>query len=78
MCTLCIGGILIGKKSGFPATIAEVLDPKRLREGMNKTGHMKGLTHSNDKTHIKRARWLMTNWKNFIFLSQLYTKEEET
>jgi hypothetical protein len=32
----------------------------------------------NDKTHIERARRLMTNWQNFIFLSQLYTKEEET
>jgi hypothetical protein len=28
------------------AGIAEVLDPKGLRAGMNKTGHMKGLTHS--------------------------------
>jgi hypothetical protein len=32
----------------------------------------------NDKTHIERARELMTNWQNFIFLSKLYTKEEET
>jgi hypothetical protein len=32
----------------------------------------------NDKTHIERARKLMTNWQNFIFLSKLYTKEEET
>jgi hypothetical protein len=32
----------------------------------------------NDKTHIERARRLMTNWQNFLFLSQLYTKEEET
>jgi hypothetical protein len=29
-----------------PAGIADVLDPKGLRERMNKTGHMKGLTHS--------------------------------
>jgi hypothetical protein len=28
-----------------PAGITEVLDPKGLRAGMNKTGHMKGLTH---------------------------------
>jgi hypothetical protein len=61
------------------ARIAEVLDPKGLRVGMNKTGHAKGLTQEgNDKTHIKRASRLMTNWQNFIFLSQLYTKEEET
>jgi hypothetical protein len=26
--------------------IAEVLDPKGLKKGMIKTGHMKGLTHS--------------------------------
>jgi hypothetical protein len=46
---------------------------------MNKTGHMKGLTQEeNDKTLIKRASRLMTNWQNFIFLSQLYTKKEET
>jgi hypothetical protein len=27
--------------------------------------------------HIDRAGRLMTNWQNFIFLSKLYTKEEE-
>jgi hypothetical protein len=60
--------------------IAEVLDPKGLRKGMNKTRHTKGLSHSggNDKTHIERASRLMTNWQNFIYLSKLYTKEEET
>jgi hypothetical protein len=31
-----------------------------------------------DKTNIKRASRLMTKWENFIFLIQLYTKEEET
>jgi hypothetical protein len=31
-----------------------------------------------DKTHIERASRLMTNWQDFIFLSKLYTKEEET
>jgi hypothetical protein len=29
-----------------PAGIAEILDPKGLKKGMNKTGHMKGVTHS--------------------------------
>jgi hypothetical protein len=59
--------------------ITEVLDPEGLKNGMNKTGHMKGLTQEgNNKTHIKRASRLMTNWQNFIFLSTLCTKEEET
>jgi hypothetical protein len=30
----------------YVARITEVLDPKGLRAGMNKTGHTKGLTHS--------------------------------
>jgi hypothetical protein len=34
------------KKDTLPAGITEVLDPKVLKKGMNKTGHMKGLTHS--------------------------------
>jgi hypothetical protein len=44
------------------------------------TGHRKdSLTQKGkDKTHIERASRLMTNWQNFIFLSKLYTKEEET
>jgi hypothetical protein len=61
------------------ARITEVLDPKGLNAGMNKTRHTKGLTQEgNDKTHIERARRLMNNWQNFNFLSKLYTKEEET
>jgi hypothetical protein len=51
---------------GSVAGIAEVLNLKGLRAGMNRQ----------DKTHIKRASRLMTNWQNLIFLSQLYTKEE--
>jgi hypothetical protein len=63
----------------YSARITEVLDPKGLKKGMNKTGHMKGLTQEgNDKIHIESANRLMTNWQNFIFLSKLYTKEEET
>jgi hypothetical protein len=52
------------------------------------TGTLPGLQRSStqkgsgkewaDKTHIERARSLMTNCKFFIFLSKLYTKEEET
>jgi hypothetical protein len=30
----------------YIAGIADVLDPKGLKKGMNKTGHTKGLTHS--------------------------------
>jgi hypothetical protein len=61
------------------AAITEVLDPKGLRAGMNKTGHTKRLTQEgNDKTCIERARRLMTTWQSFIFLSQLYTRDEET
>jgi hypothetical protein len=61
----------------FAAGIAEVLDLKGFREGINRQDTQKdSLTQeSNDKTHIER---LMTNWQNFIFLSKLYTKEEET
>jgi hypothetical protein len=69
----------IDKEIVVYAGIAEVLDPKVLKKGMNKTGHTKGLTkEGNDKTHIERASRLMTNWQNFIFLSKLYTKEEKT
>jgi hypothetical protein len=32
--------------SSFCAWIAEILDPKGLREGINKTEYMKRLTHS--------------------------------
>jgi hypothetical protein len=62
------------------AKITEVLDQKGLREGMNRRdkGKYSFTQEGNDKTHIERARRLMTNWKNFIFLSKLYTKEEET
>jgi hypothetical protein len=49
---------------------------------MNKTGHTiqkdSLIQEWNDKTHIKRASRLMANWQNFMFLSKLYTKEEET
>jgi hypothetical protein len=63
----------------LPARITEVLDPEGLRVEMNKTGHTKGLTQEgNDKTRIKRASRMMTSWQNFVFLIQLYTKEEET
>jgi hypothetical protein len=39
------------------ARITEVLNPKGLKKGMNKTGHMKGLTHSG-------REWLSTYWEH--------------
>jgi hypothetical protein len=51
-----------------PAGITEVLNPKGLRVGMNKT----------KQDTYREGHQLMTNWQNFIFLSQLYKKEEET
>jgi hypothetical protein len=62
------------------AGITEVLDPKGLRKGMNRQDTQKDslIQKMNDKTHLKRARRLMTNCQNFIFLSRFYTKEEET
>jgi hypothetical protein len=60
--------------------IAEVLDLKGLKKGMNKTGHTKDLLtqEGNDKTHIERATRMMNNWQSFIFLTKLYTKKEDT
>jgi hypothetical protein len=43
---------------------------------MNKEGHVKGLTQEGRK--YGEGQQLMTNWQSFIFLSKLYTKEEET
>jgi hypothetical protein len=40
--SLCSGPCLGAPSAG----IAEVLDPKGLKKGMNKTGHTKGLSHS--------------------------------
>jgi hypothetical protein len=52
------------------AGITEVLDLKGLKKRMNKTGLTKELTQEgNDKTPIKRANRLMTNWQKF-YLSQ--------
>jgi hypothetical protein len=45
---------------------------------MNKAGDTKGLTQEENDKNIERANRLMTNWQNLIFLSKLYTKEEET
>jgi hypothetical protein len=55
----------------------EVLDLKGLREGMsNQMRHTKGLTQEgNDKTHNQKTGDQLAN---LIFLSKLYTKEEET
>jgi hypothetical protein len=59
--TLC----MLGKC--FTAGIAEVLDPKGLREGMNRQDTYREAQKADDQL------------ANFLFfLSKLYTKEEET
>jgi hypothetical protein len=54
-----------------PARITEVLDPKGLKKGMNKTGHMRGLTHSG-------REWQNTYWegKN-LFLSASFIQQRK-
>jgi hypothetical protein len=48
-----------------PRSITEVLDPKGLREGMNR------------QDTYQEGQKADTHWQNFIFLSKFYTKEEE-
>jgi hypothetical protein len=62
--------------SNILASITEVLDPKGLREGMNRRDTRKDSGRKGMTRHMTRR--LVTNWQIFIFLSKLYTKEEET
>jgi hypothetical protein len=56
---LCILNIISLKL--VAAGIAEVLDPKGLKKGMNKAGDTKGLTQEENDKNIERANRLMTN-----------------
>jgi hypothetical protein len=62
---------------GF-ARIAEVLDLKGLRAGMNRqdTQRVSLTQEGNDKTHIERARRLMTNCKILFFSASFIQKRK--